>query len=154
MIAVTVQKSCGSWQSATRKAWAKAARSEADLRYETFVSSGRFAPQSFTVNIPRRNLAITVPANNGLLDELEMAGVQAIYDCRRGECGLCAMDVLSLNGEIDHRDVFLATKRKPVTIVFASAFRGSLGKLRLIRLTARIDVNTNTQYVECNYTYY
>lgn len=97
---------------AARKAWAKAARSEADLRYETFGSSGRFAPQSFMVNIPRHNLAITVPANNGLLDELEMAGVQAIYDCRRGECGLCAMDVLSLNGEIDHRDVFFSDEEK------------------------------------------
>lgn len=112
MLAVTVQKSCGSWQSATCKAWAKAARSEADLRYETFGSSGRFAPQSFMVNIPRHNLAITVPANKGLLDELEMAGVQAIYDCRRGECGLCAMDVLSLNGEIDHRDVFFCDEEK------------------------------------------
>lgn len=105
---------CGpvSMLDAARKAWAKAARSEADLRYETFGSSGRFAPQSFTVNIPRHNLAITVPANNGLLDELEMAGVQAIYDCRRGECGLCAMDVLSLNGEIDHRDVFFSDEEK------------------------------------------
>jgi len=97
---------------AARKAWAKAGRPLADLRYETFGSSGRFAPQAFRVKIPRHQLDITVPADNGLLDELEMAGIQAMYDCRRGECGLCAMDVLSVDGEIDHRDVFLSDEEK------------------------------------------
>ena len=97
---------------AARKAWASAGRPLADLRYETFGSSGRFAPQAFKVKIPRHNLDITVPADNGLLDELEMAGVQAMYDCRRGECGLCAMDVLAVDGEIDHRDVFLSDEEK------------------------------------------
>jgi ferredoxin-NADP reductase len=97
---------------AARKAWEKAGRAETDLRYETFGSSGRFAPQAFKVSIPRHKLDITVPADNGLLDELEMAGIQAIYDCRRGECGLCAMDVISVNGEIDHRDVFLSDEEK------------------------------------------
>jgi ferredoxin-NADP reductase len=97
---------------AARRAWTKAGRTLADLRYETFGSSGRFAPQAFRVKIPRHNLDITVPADNGLLDELEMAGVQAMYDCRRGECGLCAMDVLAVDGEIDHRDVFLSDEEK------------------------------------------
>jgi ferredoxin-NADP reductase len=97
---------------AARKAWTQAGRSEADLRYETFGSSGRFAPQAFKVSIPRHKLQITVPADNGLLDALEMVGVQTIYDCRRGECGLCAMDVISVNGEIDHRDVFLSDEEK------------------------------------------
>jgi ferredoxin-NADP reductase len=97
---------------AARKAWAKAERPLADLRYETFGSSGRFAPQAFRVKIPRHNLDIIVPADHGLLDELEMAGVQTMYDCRRGECGLCAMDVLSVDGEIDHRDVFLSDEEK------------------------------------------
>ena len=97
---------------AARKAWAKAGRPLADLRYETFGSSGRFAPQAFRVKIPRHNLDIIVPADHGLLDELEMAGVQTMYDCRRGECGLCAMDVISVDGEIDHRDVFLSDEEK------------------------------------------
>ena len=97
---------------AARKAWAKANRPLADLRYETFGSSGRFAPQAFRVKIPRHNLDIVVPADHGLLDELELAGVQTMYDCRRGECGLCAMDVISVDGEIDHRDVFLSDEEK------------------------------------------
>ena len=43
---------------------------------------------------------------------LELEGVQALYDCRRGECGLCAMEVLDVKGQIDHRDVFLSEHEK------------------------------------------
>ncbi len=97
---------------AARRAWAEAARPLADLRYETFGSSGRFAPQAFRVKVPRHGLDFEVAADVGLLDALELEGVQALYDCRRGECGLCTMDVLAVNGEIDHRDVFLSDDEK------------------------------------------
>jgi ferredoxin-NADP reductase len=97
---------------AARHAWAQAGRPLADLRYETFGSSGRFAPQAFRVKMPRHQLDITVAQDSGLLDALEMQGVQALFGCRRGECGLCAMDVLSVQGDIDHRDVFLSDEEK------------------------------------------
>lgn len=91
-----------------RRAWDAAGRPAPDLRFETFGSSGQFAPQTFRVQIPRHALDITVPAGCSLLDALEDAGVQALSDCRRGECGLCAMDVLAVDGQIDHRDVYLS----------------------------------------------
>ena len=97
---------------AARQAWHDAGRPAADLRYETFGNSGRFAPQTFRVQIPRHALDIAVPADCSLLDALEQAGVQTLFDCRRGECGLCAMDVLAVQGEIDHRDVFLSEHEK------------------------------------------
>ncbi len=97
---------------AARRAWVQAKRPLADLRYETFGSSGRFAPQAFRVKVPRHQLDFEVAADVGLLDALELEGVQALYDCRRGECGLCAMDVLAVSGEIDHRDVFLSDDEK------------------------------------------
>ncbi|MES2972687.1 MAG: PDR/VanB family oxidoreductase [Pseudomonadota bacterium] len=97
---------------AARRAWAAAGRPVAGLRYETFGSSGRFAPQAFRVQLPRHRLDIMVPADCSLLDALERAGVQTISDCKRGECGLCAMDVLAIDGEIDHRDVFLSDSEK------------------------------------------
>jgi ferredoxin-NADP reductase len=97
---------------AARHAWAAAGRPLADLRYETFGNSGRFAPQAFRVQIPRHQLEITVPADCSLLDALESAGVQTLFDCKRGECGLCAMDVLAVDGTIDHRDVFLSEHEK------------------------------------------
>jgi ferredoxin-NADP reductase len=97
---------------AARRAWEASGRPAAGLRYETFGNSGRFAPQPFRVQIPRHALDITVPADCSLLDALEQAGVQTVFDCKRGECGLCALDVLALDGEIDHRDVFLSDHEK------------------------------------------
>jgi vanillate O-demethylase ferredoxin subunit len=97
---------------AARSAWLAAGRPEADLRFETFGSSGASAPQAFRVQIPRHGLDITVPADCSLLEALEQAGIEQLYDCQRGECGLCALDVLALDGTIDHRDVFLSAHEK------------------------------------------
>ncbi len=97
---------------AIKRAWADAQRPVADLRFETFGSSGRLPTRPFTLRVPRHGIDITVPTSSSLLDELELAGVPAIHDCRRGECGLCVMDVLSIDGEIDHRDVFLSEHEK------------------------------------------
>jgi ferredoxin-NADP reductase len=97
---------------AIRKAWLASGRRLAELRFETFGSSGSFAAEAFRVQIPRHQLDIMVPADTTLLDALEAAGIDTISDCRRGECGLCAMDVLAVQGEIDHRDVFLSAHEK------------------------------------------
>ena len=97
---------------AAKLAWSAAGRPLSHLRYETFGSSGRLAPQAFRVLIPRHRLDITVPADCSLLDALDAAEVQTIFDCKRGECGLCVMDVLHVEGEIDHRDVFLSRAEK------------------------------------------
>ncbi|MET0544425.1 MAG: PDR/VanB family oxidoreductase [Variovorax sp.] len=97
---------------AVRRAWAASGRPAADLRYETFGSSGRFAPQPFRVEVPRQGIDIVVPADSSMMDALHAAGVQTLHDCKRGECGLCAVDVLALDGEIDHRDVFLSEHEK------------------------------------------
>ncbi|WP_048438768.1 PDR/VanB family oxidoreductase [Caenimonas sp. SL110] len=97
---------------AARHAWTAAGREPTALRYETFGSSGRFAPQAFRVQLPRHSLDIMVPADCSLLDALEQAGVQTLSDCKRGECGLCAMDVIAVSGEIDHRDVYLTEDEK------------------------------------------
>ena len=35
-----------------------------------------------------------------------------IFDCRRGECGLCALPILGVEGEVDHRDVFFSEAEK------------------------------------------
>lgn len=93
---------------AARSAWAGQGRAAVDLRFETFGSGGHLPSGSFVVRLPRHGAELTVPAGESLLDALEAAGVDVLSDCRRGECGLCAMDVLALEGEIDHRDVFLS----------------------------------------------
>ena len=97
---------------ALKGAWSDAGRPIADLRFETFGSSGRLPTQPFRLRLPRHGIDIMVPSDTTLLDALEQADVPTISDCRRGECGLCAMDVLAVQGEIDHRDVFLSAHEK------------------------------------------
>jgi vanillate O-demethylase ferredoxin subunit len=64
------------------------------------------------VEVPRQGLRFEVPADRSLLDVLEAHGVQALHDCRRGECGLCAVDIVSVQGTVDHRDVFFSPHEK------------------------------------------
>ena len=53
-----------------------------------------------------------MPADRSLLDVLNDAGVDTLFDCKRGECGLCAVDVVEAQGRIDHRDVFFSAHEK------------------------------------------
>ena len=97
---------------AARAAWAASGRDSADLRFETFGNSGRFEAEAFWVELPRHGLRLTVPADRSLLDVLNEAGVDTLYDCRRGECGLCAIDIVRAEGTVDHRDVFFSPHEK------------------------------------------
>ena len=97
---------------AARKAWQASGRPLSLLRYESFASSGNFANLPFTVALPRFGREIAVPANQSLLSALEAAGIDTLSDCRRGECGLCMVDILSCDTPIDHRDMFLSEKQK------------------------------------------
>ncbi|MFD1623498.1 PDR/VanB family oxidoreductase [Azospirillum griseum] len=97
---------------AVRRQWRQSGRPPERLRFESFGNSGRFAPEAFTVRIPRLDTTITVPDNRSMLDALEAAGVELLSDCRRGECGLCAVDILGVEGEVDHRDVFFSDGQK------------------------------------------
>ena len=82
------------------------------LRFETFASGGRFAPEEFTVRVLDHDGEITVRQNRTMLDALKDEGVEMMWDCLRGECGLCAATVLEVEGELDHRDVFLSEEQQ------------------------------------------
>lgn len=97
---------------AAKAAWAAAGRPISRLRYEVFGDSGLFAEQTFTVDVLNRDISVSVPPDQTLLEALVGAGVDMIYDCQRGECGLCAVSVLEAGSEIDHRDVFLGAEEK------------------------------------------
>jgi len=97
---------------AAKRAWQRSGRPIDQLRFETFGNSGRFASQPFRVKIPRLGAEIEVLPNQTMLDALEAAGVAMISDCRKGECGLCALDILEVNGIVDHRDVFFSEAEK------------------------------------------
>ncbi len=97
---------------AAKRAWKASARPVAKLRFETFGSSGRYATEAFTVAIPRLGVKLDVPRTMSLLDALESAGVPMIHHCRRGECGLCALPIVDVEGVVDHRDVFFTEAEK------------------------------------------
>jgi len=97
---------------AAKAAWLAAGRPISRLRYEVFGDSGLFAEQSFVVDVLNKGISVSVPPDQTLLEALLEAGVDMIYDCQRGECGLCAVSVLDVDAEIDHRDVFLGAEEK------------------------------------------
>lgn len=97
---------------AAKAAWTAAGRPVSRLRYEVFGDSGLFAEKPFSVEVLNRGTRVAVRSDQSLLDALIGAGVEMIHDCRRGECGLCAVQVLGEGVEIDHRDVFFSAEEK------------------------------------------
>src|SRR5690606_16287188 len=97
---------------AVRRAWDAAGLPPANLRFETFGNSGWYEPQPFRVRIPASGIECVVPTNRTLLEALEDAGADAMFDCRKGECGICEARVVSLDGTIDHRDVFYSERQR------------------------------------------
>jgi ferredoxin-NADP reductase len=97
---------------AARRSWAATGRPATDLRYETFGSSGLLPTESFRVRIDHSSREILVPENKSMLDVLNEAGFEVMSDCQRGECGVCAIDIMAVDGQIDHRDVFFSDHQK------------------------------------------
>ena len=125
---------------AVRRNWQDAGLPPANLRYETFGSSGWFEPQEFVARVPQRQVETTVRTDETLLEALARAGVDLMYDCRKGECGLCLLDVSCVEGTLDHRDVFLSTAqqetgRSLATCVSRVAARAGSGVRPTVELT-------------------
>ena len=99
-------------RDAAQHAWQAAGRRPDRLQFETFASGGRFAPEAFTVRVLDHDGEITVRQNRTLLDAHKDEGVEMMWDCLRGECGLCAAKVVDVEGELDHRDVFLSEEQQ------------------------------------------
>lgn len=62
--------------------------------------------QPFDAELSLSGVTVHVEAGQSLLDALIAAGVEPLYDCKRGECGMCVTPVLA--GEPDHRDKYLS----------------------------------------------
>jgi len=99
-------------QESARREWVAPARAPARLRFETFANSGEYESEAFPVTVTDVGTRIVVPQDKSMLDALLDAGVDVMYSCRRGECGLCAVVVTDVVGEIDHRDVFLSPEQR------------------------------------------
>ncbi|OUL98911.1 PDR/VanB family oxidoreductase [Variovorax sp. JS1663] len=78
-----------------------------ELFTEAVVEEG---DQAFEVELAQSGQRFTVPANQSILDCLIEHGCDPMFDCKRGECGVCTTAVLE--GEIDHRDYVLSAREK------------------------------------------
>ena len=62
----------------------------------------------FTVELKAAGITLDVPTGKTVMDVMEEAGLDPMFDCRRGDCGICVAKVL--DGEADHRDICLSAK--------------------------------------------
>ena len=65
---------------------------------------------AFEVDIHSTGQVIQVNSYQTIINALEDAGLDPLYDCQRGDCGICQCDVIS--GEPDHRDIILTDEEK------------------------------------------
>ncbi len=85
--------------------------SEANLHFELFAAeSARAGDTAFDVVIESTGQVLHVPRDRTILDMLIEAGLDPIYDCKRGECGICVTEIA--DGTPDHRDMTLSQREK------------------------------------------
>ena len=81
------------------------------VHFELFTTpDAQEGDQPFEVEISGTGQVFTIPAGKTIVEVLEEAGVDVMYDCQRGDCGICQTDVLE--GVPDHRDVVLSDEER------------------------------------------
>lgn len=91
---------------AARSAAVTAGLNEAKIHVELFTTAQPETGNSaFEVEIHDTGQVVQIPADKTIIEALEDAGLDLMYDCQRGDCGICQTDVIS--GTPDHRDVIL-----------------------------------------------
>lgn len=81
------------------------------LRFELFTTAPPLAgDQPFEIVLKSSGESFPIPADKSILDVLIEAGKDPLYDCKRGDCGICQVDVLE--GVPDHRDYILSDTEK------------------------------------------
>lgn len=77
------------------------------IHVELFSEAGPdTADTGFEVELRQSGEVLQVRPDQTILDALVQAGIDPLYDCRRGECGVCRTTVIE--GDIDHRDYCLS----------------------------------------------
>jgi ferredoxin-NADP reductase len=82
------------------------------VRTELFGAGSAGPATAFDLRLQRSGRTIRVGADVSILDALLAEGVPVLWDCRRGECGLCPLPIVSSDGDIDHQDRYLSAEEK------------------------------------------
>jgi len=85
---------------------------------------------TFTVELARSALTLTIPAGKSILEVMREAGVDAPSSCEQGACGTCLTTVIE--GVPDHQDVYLnETERRSNTCMMTCVSRAKSERLVL-----------------------
>lgn len=96
------------------------------VHFEMFSAPvGALPNRPFDAVLARSGRTIRVEAEQSLLQALNQAGCDLLYDCERGECGVCRVSVLE--GAIEHRDYVLTEREKTEGRVMHACVSRSLG---------------------------
>lgn len=102
----------GSMVQATHDAGKALGWDASRIRSELFGAGSSGDANAFDVHLVRSGRTIHVSEDASILDALNAAGVPVLWDCRRGECGLCPLNVLSSDGPLQHHDRYLTDEEK------------------------------------------
>lgn len=83
---------------------------ESHIHFERFTQ--RAIGQAFEASFAKSRKTISVPSELSLLEAAEAAGIALPYLCRGGACGFCETNVLEIDGEILHGDIWLSEGEK------------------------------------------
>lgn len=97
----------GTMIEALRDAASRLGWSGERVRFEVFNAAHRPDDRDFEVQLSTGR-RLKVGAGMTILEALELAGVDTLSSCRRGECGLCVTDVAGCDGRLDHRDRYFS----------------------------------------------
>ncbi|QOZ56157.1 oxidoreductase [Bradyrhizobium sp. CCBAU 53338] len=85
--------------------------SEGRLRFESFSAAPPAAgDQPFEVVLMTSGRVLQIPKDRTILDVMIEQGIDALHDCKRGDCGICQAAVLE--GVPDHRDYVLSEQER------------------------------------------
>ena len=75
------------------------------------------------MTLAKSKAVVMVHPEQSILDALIDSKIQVPFDCKRGECGMCATGIIA--GEPEHRDVYLTKdERKQQMCVCVSRAKG------------------------------
>ncbi|CAN5524385.1 PDR/VanB family oxidoreductase [soil metagenome] len=105
---------CGpaSMVAATQAAGVAASWPADRIRSELFGAGHTGNEVAFDVELRRSGRTVRVGKDVSILDALTAAKVDVLWDCRRGECGLCPQNVIEADGPIEHRDRYLSDEER------------------------------------------
>jgi vanillate O-demethylase ferredoxin subunit len=102
----------GGMVEAARRAAATLGWPAQRVRSERFSTGSRPEDQAFELVLRQSGHRVTVGRDASILDALNAARIPVLWDCGRGECGLCPLPVVEADGPLDHRDRYLTPEEQ------------------------------------------